>query len=350
MKNGGELTMEDTMVKTKIQYCEVCDKDVETIIVERPTTYTFKGETFDLTERVLQCKTCNQDLYDETLDNETMNTLVKLYTERVGLPLDEIKNIRKQYGLSMDLFSRILGWSKSTIVRYESGKYIPDSSHMNIYLQLKKNPEKLDEFFKQRMYKFNDKEQEKIKSKLSCVDQREVEQSLLETIQINYKIHEKTIESGYSPFNIEKLINMILYFAQQGVQKTKLMKLLFYSDYLNFKHNTLSITGMPYVRFKYGPVPKDYELLLSTLEKNKLIEVTYEINGNYVANQIKSVGSFNESIFDKHEYDILKKVDKFFIDYGSGEISDFSHKEDAWKETGEFQVISYDHAETLLID
>lgn len=62
------------------------------------------------------------------------------------------------------------------------------------------------------------------------------------------------------------------------------------------------------------------------------------------------MGSFNESIFDKHEYDILKKVDKFFIDYGSGEISDFSHKEDAWKETGEFQVISYDHAETLLID
>ncbi|MCY8968886.1 DUF4065 domain-containing protein [Bacillus atrophaeus] len=338
------------MVKTKNQYCDACNNDVETIIVERPTTYTFKGETFNLTERVLQCKTCKEDLYDEALDNETMKTLVKLYTERVGLPLDDIKNIRKQYGLSMDLFSRILGWSKSTIVRYESGKYIPDSSHMNIYIQLKKNPEKLDEFFKQRLYKFTPKEQEKIKAKLSCSDQREVEKNLLDTIVINYKIHEKTIETGYSPFNLEKLINMVLYFAQHGVQKTKLMKLLFYSDYFNFKKNTLSITGLPYVRFKYGPVPKDYDLLLSTLEKNNLIKITYEFQGNYVANQVNSLETFNESIFDEHEFETLQRIDDFFIDYGSGDISEFSHKESAWKETDELQIISYEHAETLLID
>lgn len=60
--------------------------------------------------------------------------------------------------------------------------------------------------------------------------------------------------------------------------------------------------------------------------------------------------TFNESIFDEHEFEVLQKVDKFFIDYGSGDISVFSHEENAWKETDELQVISYEHAETLLID
>lgn len=342
--------MEDTLVMTKKQFCDACQCDVNTVIVERPATYTFKGESFEINERVLQCSTCKEDLYNEILDAETMETLTKLYTERMGLPLEEIKSIREQYGLSMELFSRILGWSKATIARYESGRYIPDSSHLNILKQLRNSPGVIDEFYKQRMHKFNEKEQKKIKEKLNFADQNEVEKNLIETIHLNFKIHEKTIETGYGSFNLDKLINLVLYFAEQGVQKTKLMKLLFYSDYLNFKHNLLSITGLPYVRFKFGPVPKDYELLLSTLEKSDLIKINYEYHGDYEVNLIKATKQFNKDLFDEDEFEVIQKVKEFFKEHGSKTISEFSHKEDAWKLTEDKEIISYEHAENLLID
>ncbi|AWI11376.1 hypothetical protein CQJ30_03785 [Caldibacillus thermoamylovorans] len=342
--------MEDTMMAlTKVKYCDGCQKDVEAVIVERPATYTFKGETFELIERVLQCPYCREDLYDELLDSETMRILTKLYEERVGLSLEEIKSIRGQYGLSMDLFSRILGWSKATIARYETGKYIPDNSHMQVLKKLKEKPETIDEYFKLNMHKFNEKEKRKILVKLNSYDQNIVEKNLVKLMNINYKMHEKTIDSGFRSFNFYKLVNMILFFAEEGIQKTKLMKLLFYSDFLNYKRNLISITGVPYVRLPYGPVPKDHDLLLSAIEKNEYIDIDYEYMNEYTFINIKAKRNFDDTLFNKEEIEILLQVKEFFKNYGSVAISEYSHNEDGWKYTQDRDIISYDFAETLSI-
>jgi putative zinc finger/helix-turn-helix YgiT family protein len=337
------------MVMTKTKFCDNCQKDVEASIIERPATYTFKGETFEIIERVFQCK-CNEDLYDDLLDSETMKTLTKLYEERVGLSFEEIKSIREQYGLSMDLFSRILGWSKSTIVRYESGKYIPDSTHMLVLKRLKDHPDDIDDYFKLTKHKFTEKEQEKITQKLNSNDQTKVEKGLVEALHINYKLHEKTIESGYSSFNLNKLINMILFFTQNGVPKTKLMKLLFYSDFLNYKRNLLSMSGMPYIRLPYGPVPKDHDLLLSSIDKHGLIEIDYDFMNDYTLINIKSMEEFDNSLFESEELEILHSVNSYFESYGSVAISDFSHEEEGWKNTDDRDIISYDYAGTLQLN
>lgn len=337
---------------TKKKYCDNCQKEVEAKIVERRSSYNFKGENFEIDERVLMCSTndCHEELYDEILDSATMATLVKMYEERIGLSLEEIKSIRTQYSLSMDLFARILGWSKSTIVRYETGKYIPDASHLAILKQLKDHPESIDEYYKQNRHRFNDKEQEKINKLLSSSDQLNVEKSLNDALNINYKLYEKTIETGYNSFNLTKLVNMILYFTQKGVQKTKLMKLLFYSDFLHYKRNLLSITGTPYVRLPYGPVPKDYDLLLSTIEKNAMIDIDYQFVNDYTIININSIKEFDGTSFSEEELEILKVVENQFEGFGSVAISDFSHEEDGWKNTNDRDIISYDHAETLRIE
>ncbi|KZE65611.1 hypothetical protein AWM68_20635 [Fictibacillus phosphorivorans] len=339
--------MEDTMmVATKIKYCDSCQRDIEASVVTRPATYTFKNETFEIIERVLQCS-CGEDLYDEILDSETMKTLTKLYEERAGLSLEEIKSIREHYGLSMDLFSRILGWSKATIVRYETGKFIPDSTHMLVLKRLKEQPEALDDYYKLTKHKFTEKEQEKITAKLNTNDQAKVENELVKTLYLNYKLHEKTIESGYSSFNLEKFINMILFFTQNGVLKTKLMKLLFYADFLNYKRNLLSISGMPYVRLPYGPVPKDHDLLVSSIAKNDLINIEYDFLNEYTLINIKANQEFDDTLFEKGEIEILELVEEHFKSHGSVAISDFSHEEDAWKHTEDRDIISYDYAGTL---
>ncbi|WP_453992077.1 type II TA system antitoxin MqsA family protein [Bacillus nitroreducens] len=337
-------------MKPIIKFCDTCHIDVETIIIERPATYTFKGETFEITEKVMQCAVCKEDIYNETLDSQTMSTLVKLYSEKVGISLDEIKSIRSNFGLSMDLFAKILGWSKSTIVRYESGKYIPDSSHLTVLKQLRDKPDIIDEYYKMNAHRFTEKERRKIEEKLKNLDQITVEQGLVEALNINYKLHEKTIDSGYNNFSLEKLIHMILYFTKHGVQKTKLMKLLFYSDFLNFKRNLVSMSGTPYVKLPYGPVPKDHDLLLSSLEKNNVIDINYEFINEYTIININSKLDFNSSLFDEDEIRILEEVKEEFKRFGSGAISEFSHKEDGWKYTEDREIISYDYADSLQLD
>ncbi|VEF47275.1 helix-turn-helix domain-containing protein [Bacillus freudenreichii] len=336
------------MTLTKTKYCDNCQENVDASIIERPATYTFKGETFELTERVLVCE-CGHDLYDELIDSETMNTLKKMYEDRVGLSLDDIKNVRAQYGLSMDLFSRILGWSKATIARYETGKFIPDSSHMSVLKRLKEKPEEIDEYYKSNQHKFTQKERDKITEKLMSNDEIKVERGLTEALGINYKIHERTIDSGFSEFSLEKITNMVIFFAKNGVLKTKLMKLLFYSDFLHYKRNLLSMSGMPYVKLPFGPVPKDHELLLSTIEKSDFVNTEYEFNNEYTLINIVSKKEFDDSLFSPEEIEILNQVNEYFNDFGSVAISDFSHKETAWIETEDNEIISYDYAGNLLI-
>lgn len=343
--------MEGTIVATekKVKHCDMCGTDVEAEIVDRQSVYNFRGERFEINEQVLICE-CGQELYDETLDSETMKKLTKMYEKHIGLNLDEIKSIRAKYGLSMELFSRILGWSKASIARYESGKYIPDSSHLSILKRLKEKPESIDEYYKLNKHKLSVKEQEKISGILSDTDQTAVEKSLIGALNLNYKLYEQTIETGYSNFNLNKLINMILYFTSKGVSKTKLMKLLFYSDFLNFKRNLISLSGTPYVRLPYGPVPKDHDLLLSTIEKNEIIDIEYEYVNEYTFINIKAKEQFDPSQFSDDELEILEQVEQQFKEYGSVAISNFSHEEDGWNNTEYREIISYDYAETLKID
>ena len=346
----GDSIVEDAIMKmTKESFCNHCEKEVEATLISRQVTYTFKGESFEINERVFICS-CGEDIYDESLDSDTLKTLTKMYETRIGLELGEIKSIREQYGLSMELFSRILGWSKATISRYETGKFIPDSSHMFTLKKLKDQPEIIDEYYHFTKHKFTEKEQIKIAEKLAYNDQVKVEKSLVNAININFKMHERTADSGYSSFDLDKFVNMILFYAQKGVLKTKLMKLLFYADFLNFKRNLISISGVPYTRLPFGPVPKDHDLLLSTCEKNNLINIEYNFINDYSIINISSNCLFDKSLFNESELEILNEVENYFKQHGSNSISEFSHKEEGWKQTKDRDIISYDYAESLQLN
>lgn len=338
--------MEDTLIK----YCDNCGEEMPTSIIKRPASYTFKGQTFEIMELVRQCCGCGQDLYDEELDSNTLSQLAELYTQRMGLSLEEIKDIRSKYGLSMSLFARILGWSKATIARYESGKFVPSNSHMMILKNLKDHPEAIFDYYKQNKNKFSAREQLKIEEKIKKLDDKLVESNLIGALKLNYQQYENTVVSGYSSFALDKLINMIVFFAKKGIKKTKLMKLLFYSDFIKYKRNLLSMSGIPYIKYPFGPVPKDYDLLLSTLEKSNVIKIENEYDKEYTITHIHSNIDFDESIFDEEELSILHQVEDYFKTFGSVAISEFSHEEDAWKYTDDRELISYDFAETLHLD
>ena len=73
---------------------------------------------------------------------------------------------------------------------------------------------------------------------------------------------------------------MVLFFAHKSTEllKTKLMKLLNYSDMIFYKENGISISGARYAHLPYGPVPENFDILLGTMAAEHLahIEVFYD--------------------------------------------------------------------------
>lgn len=332
------------------QWCSDCSEEIHYNIVEKQETYNYKGETFEVTARVAICPECGIDLPNSDLDGETMEKVRKLYMERSNLTTDDIKNIRNQYGLSMELFAKILGWGKATIVRYESGNYVPASSHLSVLKRLKDNSEELINYYEQNKEKFTEREQKKINKVFENNELDIIERNLLDTLRRYYIAHENTIESGYQQFSIEKLSQMVIFFSQDGINKTVLLKKLFYSDFLNYKRYLISISGIPYVKLRHGPVPMKYNILLDTLQVMNYINIEEECFNEYTRITVNSIAKFNSNIFKQYELDVLNFVKDYFENYGSVEISTFSHKEDAWTMAEINEVINYDYANSLQIN
>lgn len=101
------------------KYCENCNKEVETTVVTKKESYTVYGETIEVDAKVLVCKECCEEFFDEELDNSTSLVVYNEYCKRYKLLFpDEIRKIREQYGLSQRSFAKLLNWGDKTVFRY----------------------------------------------------------------------------------------------------------------------------------------------------------------------------------------------------------------------------------------
>ncbi|MBP3952223.1 type II TA system antitoxin MqsA family protein [Bacillus suaedae] len=330
-------------------YCEYCQKDVEKKIYEKVERYHFKGETFQLAANITICSKCGSELADEHVDEQTMKRLTELYMERINLSFAAIKQIRVQLGLSIEVFSKLLGCSEGMITKYESGKSIPTNEHVLLFKKIKSHPETIFDLVEQSKETFSNDEKVIIQSHLRQVQSQQSRPDYLEMIKKNFR-PEKTIETGFKEFSLEKITQMILYFAQEGINKTVLLKLLFYADFLHFKHVSVSITGLSYVKYPHGPVPNKFNLLLESLNECGYISMTEESLDEYVRMIIESKNIPELLIFNEVENDILTRVRAHFRGFSSKKISEFSHEEEAWKQPQIHQKISYEYAKYLSIE
>ena len=122
----------------------------------------------------------------------------------------------------------------------------------------------------------------------------------------------------------KKILNMIIYFTKNlYVTKTKLMKLLFYSDSKHFQQTGRSITGLIYEAWEYGPVPRSLFNELNNLPEDLAdsINITQQDKGVKITNK-KDV---NLSFFTKREKKILEEILFIFKNSDSELISQASH-------------------------
>lgn len=322
-----------------LENCKDCSH-IRTVIIDKQETYNVKGDDITITARVKKCEICNKELFDMTLDTENIKAVYKEYKKKHNLlQSEEIIALRKKFHLTQNMLAILVGCTQATIARYEKG-CIQSETH-NTALKLLQNLDNVKAIFEMKKEEFSSSESKTLEDflihKKSLLGTKLI--SILET---TYN-HQPDIYSGFKKFDIEKLKAVILFFAlnQSALYKTKLMKLLWYSDMLFFKNNVKSITGMKYIHQKYGPVPDDYLLCLSIIEALGVIELQEQEYGDIV------LPKSDKSLLDrlsKSELEVLKFVNSKFLYVNARDISEISHKEKGYQKTELLEPISYEYA------
>ncbi|MEK4853331.1 type II TA system antitoxin MqsA family protein [Paenibacillus sp. FSL H7-0756] len=331
-----------------MNYCETCRAEHPFTIKKEPHVFRFRGQEIELERSVAYCNNCGSLVDVEELENETMANVAQIYSEKYGMTSPEIRNVRLQFNLGIRPFAKLLNIGSASVTRYESGS-LPQATHLELYRRLQQHPQAILEFYNRNKDLLTARELKMVETSLQAWTNSEqsfqTDEQIIEAI---YKKNELTELAGYSDFSLEKLINMILYFTSDGVLKTKLMKLLWYSDFLFFKRQTVSITGVTYVKYPYGPVPKDHDMVLAHLQHMNVIEIDERTNDEgWTMMMIKASEPFDSSVFSDDELETMLEIEAYFRDYGSRKISEYAHYEKGWLETEEKQPISYRYAEEL---
>ena len=263
-----------------MDYCEVCGREVETKIITRKEIFNVCGEDIEVDAQAMVCAECGEELFNEELDSATLINAYNEYRRRHKLLLpEEIRKIREQYGLSQRSFAKLLNWGDKTIRRYENGA-VQDRAHNSLLLFLRE-PENMRTYLTENEVALEEKQVVKL---LDTVDKLEQDTDF-RVGRRYFDLFFSRIpceENGFKGFDYEKLCAMVLFFAHKsaGLLKTKLMKLLNYSDMIFYKENGLSISGLKYAHLPYGPVPDNFDMILGKMAADHIAHVIINLPCN----------------------------------------------------------------------
>ena len=295
------------------------------ILQKEERTLSFRNEKIKISYHFYLCVDSKERFENDYLAHLNIIQVYNKYRERLKLPFaDEISAIKDKYNLSARKMSDILGFGPNTYSNYEKGE-IPSKANARL-IQLAEEP---DELFRLANYSNNLTEKLKIK-----ITELQNSSNSIWNIESFFKENTQSSINGYKMFTQDKAYQMVLFFAE-SIQpwKTKLNKLLFYSDFLHFKNYGYSISGLKYAAIDYGPVPDEYEILFTFGRQNKIfkkqnVDINNEVSGEKIVPMHDSI--FNNGFFDEKELETLNVVLNNFRYVSSTDIVKMSHKEKAW--------------------
>lgn len=333
-----------------MEYCDVCGKEVETKIITRQETFKVCGEDITIDAQVLVCAECGEELFCEELDSATLVNAYNEYRRKHKLLLpDEIKKIREQYGLSQRSFAKLLNWGDKTICRYENGS-VQDKAHNSLLLFLRE-PENMRTYLTENEIALDERQKTKLLDTVEKLEQ-----------DTKYRVGRRFFESffsripceenGFKGFDYEKLCAMVLFFAHKSSEllKTKLMKLLNYSDMIFYKENGISMSGLKYAHLPYGPVPENFDMLLGKMNADHIAHVEVFYDNGYEKHQVIPERDIPEGVLSEEELEVLERIYIKFKDFGSVDISKYSHEEKGYSSTKKGEIISYSYAKYIQLN
>lgn len=333
-----------------MEYCDACGKEVETKIISRQESFNVCGEDITIEAQVMVCAECGEELFCEELDSATLVNAYNEYRRKHKLLLpDEIKKIREKYGLSQRSFAKLLNWGDKTICRYENGS-VQDKAHNSLLLFLRE-PENMRTYLTENEIALDERQKAKLMDTVEKLEQ-----------DTDYRVGRRFFEmffsripceeNGFKGFDYEKLCAMVLFFAHESSEllKTKLMKLLNYSDMIFYKENGISMSGLKYAHLPYGPVPEHFDMLLGKMEADHIAHIEVIYDNGYEKHQVIPECDMPKDILSQEELDVLQRIFVKFKDFGSVDISNYSHNEKGYNDTKQGEIISYSYAKDIQLN
>lgn len=184
---------------------------------------------------------------------------------------------------------------------------------------------------------------------------------LLEIFQISYEELIQKMQSRkkqptpkktqkFTPaFNPDKFKQLLLYILKKcggkpNVGETVLYKLLYFCDFDYFERYEKPLTGMPYKRLQFGPVPdqKQYNLIIQEMINDGHIK---KVRRPYVGETIQTkYVTFSEPDmhhFAPQEIELIDRVIHRLSDMSARQIEDHAHRDYPWQAHQNGELINY---------
>lgn len=316
----------------------------EMILKQEPGVLSYRKESFNIIYHFYLCEDSGERFTDDVLDGINMVQVFNQYREKYRIPFpEEIAHIREKYNVSANKMSEILGLGANTYRLYEAGE-MPSVSNGRLIMSVKEPGEFLRQV-EASAHLLTSKEVDRIKESVRKI--QENNRRYIWELMFEEKIFGRQIPdefTGYKEPQLNKVAQVIAYFTDRmDLFKTKLNKLLYYSDFCYYKKTGYSMTGIAYRAVNFGPVPSEYEKMYVKLVDDEKIEINQvEVGNGHYGEIIRSVDAFDQSYFTPIGLQVLESVCRSFKSKTTDEIVQISHNELAWKENYEDKrIISY---------
>jgi putative zinc finger/helix-turn-helix YgiT family protein len=324
--------------------CAYCDGSAQLQKVSRDLDY--RKDTFKVVEHFYRCEKCNEEFTTTETDTITMKQAHNQYRERYGIPFqEEIIAIREKYDIPASKMSEVLGLGINGYGNYEKGE-VPSIAMGNLIgmiddeIVFRDMLRKGEKHFSPNSYK------SAMKRVNFLIDQKNNHKPFYSKLNQYYEARSLT---GYRKPNKDRIASVLVTFLNQCDiefnDMIKLNKLLFYTDFLNYKLFGQSITGLTYRAVKYGPVPTDYRNIYTYFSNEEIIESSWLKETNGSAKEVfRPLAECDAGLFNSHEKIVIEFVIQLFKNTSSWDLVDISHKEQAWIDLhAEKEVIDYQH-------
>ena len=344
--------LKEDFVEIITKDCPFCDEEHEVERHVQKTTIEIKNDVVEYMEEIFICPITEcedgNSWAPAGIADENLLRARDAYRAKHGLLIsDQIIGIRKKYALNQKELSNLLGWGEVTISRYET-KQIQEETYDNLLRMVMENPSfALSELVKHKKC-YSDERFKEIQATLKSMIKVEGNVSLKRQEILNKYLDYDTEcdANGYKLLDIDKVADVIAYFAQHmnNLFKTKLMKLLWYSDVKYYNTYGSSMTGLVYKHQRLGALPLAHS------------EIIYLPTVNVIEEDYEDVTSFHvvpldvpiNPVFTLEEQDVLTKVALKFRDMTGREISSYMHNEEAYLQTDMMAIIPYSMAESII--
>ena len=325
--------------------CPICEKRTEIERVSTDEAISVRSEEVLVPVELLKCSECGESFADPKAEYGPVELAYREFRKRKGLlQPEEIRGFRNRLGLTQSELGELLCVGIASISRWENGA-LQDAAHDKA-LRLAMDPQVLIRLVEDAPRALSQAKRADLLTRLSDTQDGLGIQLQLERIS-SYKADDL---SGFKNFDYSKFVNAVLLFCKEGTFTTNLNKLLFYVDFLHFKKYAVSLTGLRYAHMPYGPAPDKYHSYFAHLSEGGLVESEEVSFPNGSGERFHSSTKPDLHVFEESELRCILHVKETFEKKSAKEISEISHKELAYTETGDGELISYTHAGSLSLD